>query len=147
MTALGIGTFSVKDIVLSPIVAWFATGCSFLWFRTNLGSKFWQESWEIEVGILAKDLGIKSFERSTSEVVDQVSKSLNSSKANSNSSPLRRWIDRETIKKPSVTYHMIILSLFSTLIWATVATVFSWRLLEKICNGQHWCFICTFVAG
>lgn len=76
MTALGIGTFSVKDPIFSPAIALFATACSYFWFRTNLGSKFWQESWEVEVTELSNELGVRSFNKPTRQVREQVRISL-----------------------------------------------------------------------
>jgi hypothetical protein len=121
MTALGIGTFSVKDPLFSPVIALFATACSYFWFRTNLGSKFWQESWEVEVTELSKELAVRSFERPLGEVRDQVRRSLARGQANEKRSFVRRWIDRLTVKKYSVTYNMILLSLVSTILWSLVA--------------------------
>jgi hypothetical protein len=123
MTALGIGAFSVKDPVFSPAIALFATACSYYWFRTNLGSKFWQESWEVEVTELSKELGVRSFERPLREVRAQVRRSLKSGQANERRSRVRKWIDRMTLKKYSVTYNMILLSLVSTILWFLVTVV------------------------
>ena len=130
ITALGIGTFSIKDSVFAALAAFFAAISSFLWFRTNLGSRFWQESWEAEVEILAKEEKIRSFERPASEIRDQVAKSLS---ASGNRSFVRRWIDRQIVKKPSVTSQMIYLSLTSTAVWLTVAGILIWRLFYKLC--------------
>lgn len=129
MSALGIGAFTIKDPYLSPVISVFATACSYLWFKTNLGSKFWQESWEVEVTRLAHEFGVRSFVRPTSDVVDQVKHSLSSSRAGERHSPFRRWIDRLVAQKPSVTYHMIILSLVSLVVWCCVTIVFTARLL------------------
>ena len=114
ITGLGIGTFSIKDSVFAAMASVFAAISSFLWFRTNLGSRFWQESWEAEVVILAKEEKIRSFERPASEIRDQVMKSL---EAGGKRSSLRTWIDKQIITKPSVTSQMIYLSLTSTVIW------------------------------
>lgn len=131
MTALGIGAFTIKDEMLSPVVALFAICCSYFWFRTNLGSKFWQESWEVEVIALAKELHIRSFERPIPEVIDQVNRSFYDGQDLEKRSALRRWVDRQTVRKHSVTYNMILLSLVSTAIWTIVFIVFSVRLFVK----------------
>lgn len=133
MTALGIATFSVKDAVFSPIIALFATACSYFWFRTNLGSKFWQESWEVEVSTLSKELKIRSFERSLPDVKLQVQKSFSDGQSIERRSFLRRWVDRQTVRKYSVTYNMILLSLISTIIWALVFIIFAVRLGRSCC--------------
>lgn len=123
MTALGIGTFSVKDPLFSPIIALFSTACSYFWFRTNLGSKFWQESWEVEVSELSKELGVRSFERPIGEVRAQVAASLSKGQKSEKRSFLRVWIDGLTVKKYSVTYYMILLSFLSTIVWLIVAII------------------------
>ena len=130
ITALGIGTFSIKDFVFATLAAIFAAISSYLWFRTNLGSRFWQESWEAEVEMLAKEEKIRSFERPSLEIRAQVIRSLS---AGGKRSFLRRWIDRQIVKKPSVTSQMIYLSLTSTTIWLSVAAILVWRLLQKLC--------------
>jgi hypothetical protein len=137
MTALGIGAFSVKDVWLSPLIAVFATAASFFWFRTNLGSKFWQESWEVEVTQLSKEQVVRSFEKGIADVTAQVSDSLGIGKSGDDRSWLRRWVDRQTARKPSVTYNMILLSLLSTVVWAVVTAAFSWRLAEHVCGSQR----------
>lgn len=134
MTALGIGTFGVKDVWFSPLIAAFATAASFFWFRTNLGSKFWQESWEVEVTELSKEHGVRSFERGMGDVIDQVSVSLGVGKSSDQRSRLRRWVDKQTVRKPSVTYNMILLSLISTMVWALVTIAFTSRLADHICD-------------
>jgi hypothetical protein len=127
MTALGIGTFSIKSVSFSPLVAMFAVICSALWFKTNLGSKFWQEFWEAEVAMLAKGARVKAFEKTTSEAIDQVRVSLSAGSQPADSSILRRWVYDQVIRKPSVTYHMILLSLSATIVWAIVFIALLWR--------------------
>ena len=129
ITALGIGTFSINDAVFATLAAIFAAISSYFWFQTNLGSRFWQESWEAEVGILAKEEKIRSFERPVVEIREQVVRSLS---AGGERSFLRRWIDRQIVKKPSVTSQMIYLSLTSTTIWILVAAILVLRLLHKL---------------
>lgn len=143
MTALGIGAFTVKDLYLSPVIAFFAFICSVLWFKVAVGSKFWQESWEVEVSDLAKELGVRSFEKSTDEVILQVSKSLDVSHSKETKSALRRWVNKKTISKYSVTYHMIILSLCSILVWMIVFTVFFVRLFLHLCDASGGCLRCV----
>lgn len=134
MTALGVAAFSVRDILFSPLVSTFATACSYFWFRTNLGSKFWQESWEVEVTLLAKEQGIRSFEKTIVEVVAQVDESLNNGRVSEKRSFLRKWIDRLTARKYSVTYNMILLSLWAVFLWFLVTLVFFVRLIEHYCS-------------
>jgi hypothetical protein len=143
MTALGVATFSIKDVVFSPLIAALSTAASYFWFRTNLGSKFWQESWEFEVVALAKEQKIRSFERTTLEVIDQVKNSLSVEENENKKSYLRKFIDRMIIKKYSVTYNMILLSMISTFLWSVVTVVFVVRLVDHYCSFQNGCLRCT----
>jgi hypothetical protein len=143
MTALGVATFSVRDLLFSPLVSMFATAASYFWFRTNAGSKFWQESWEVEVVSLAKEQGIRSFERPTDEVIDQVKRSLAGDGQRDSRSLLRRWVDTRIMQKYSVTYNMILLSMFATLVWGVVTTVFLTRLIDHYCDLEGWCPVCA----
>tara|TARA_R110000850_G_scaffold792_2_gene4616 strand:+ start:1706 stop:2248 length:543 start_codon:yes stop_codon:yes gene_type:complete len=122
ITALGIGAIAVDANLLALLITVFGTIASFLWFRTNLGSRFWQESWEVEVNELAGQLGVRSFERPMRDIREQVRSSLKGSKKQSF---LRRWVDRQIVKKPSVSYHMIILSIISTIVWLFAFLFFS----------------------
>lgn len=131
MTALGIGVFTISDQALALLISMFAAVTSWYWYQTNLGSKFWQESWEVEVVALAKSLNIASFERPTADIIEQVRKSLsdarphdpNLSAQHKTGNAVRRWIDRQIVKKPSVSHYMILLSLTSVLLW-TVVSIF-----------------------
>jgi hypothetical protein len=143
MTALGIGTFTIKDIYLSPIIAAFAVFCSIFWFKVAVGSKFWQESWEVEVSELSDEYGVRSFKKSTDEVIAQVSKSLGSSHSGEKKSPLRRWVNKSTIKKHSVTYHMILLALCSVAVWIVVLVAFLLRLALYLCDIVDGCLRCA----
>lgn len=119
MSALGVAAFAIEEPIFSLMVSLLAVIASFLWFRTNQGSKFWQERWEIEVKSLSKEIGIRSFGRSISDIKVQVAQSLYPGgviKVNS----FRTWILKGVLEKPSVTYHMIILSFASTVVWAVV---------------------------
>jgi len=138
MTALGIGAFTVKDRLFAALVAFFAAVCSYLWFKTNLGSKFWQESWEVEVTILAHELGVRSFEKTTKEVTDQVTNALGVGRP-SDASWFKLWINRQIVTKPSVTNHMILLSLLSVLFWAFVALVIGAQGVSDFCHRQGGC--------
>lgn len=128
ITALGIGVFTVKDNWFSILLSILGFTSSFLWFRTNLGSKFWQESWEIEVELLAKEQGIRSFKKKLPIIKDQVMTSLRDGKKNQEKSFYRKWIDGLTLKKYSVTQHMITLSLISTLLWVIIFATFMLRI-------------------
>lgn len=121
ITAIGVAVFSVKQTFLAALLSFFAALSSFYWYRTNLGSKFWQESWEEEVVKLAKKEGIASFERSTVDIVGQVRLSLEGSWTSGGKSVLQRFVDQQVITKPSVSYYMILLSMTSTAVWIVVS--------------------------
>ncbi|MBD3760869.1 hypothetical protein [Rhizorhabdus sp.] len=142
MTALGIGTFSVKSLFFSPIMATFAALCSLFWYRTNLGSKFWQESWEIEVTELAQEFGIRSFIRSTPDAVSQVQRELFKDRIFRRRDFFKKWIYNQIVKKHSVTYNIIILSLVSTAVWSLVGVVFYVKLMDHFANLFGRCVIC-----
>ena len=129
ITALGAGVFTIKDPWFSFIMSIFASVGSFLWFRTNLGSRFWQESWEAEVVLIAEEQGIRSFRRPQVEIVQQVKKSL---AGGAKRWFFRRWIDRQILKKPSVTFNMIVLSLVATVIWSVIAAAKGYPLISDL---------------
>lgn len=123
ITALAVGIFTVKDNLYAFMLCIFATTASWFWYKTNLGSKFWHESWEVEVVTLAKEQGIRSFERTTSEIVDQVRQSLNDAHTAGYRKPVQRWLDAKILGKPSVSHYMILLSLASALLWAIMSGI------------------------
>jgi len=45
-TALAIGFFKIDDKGYALLLALFGLAISLLWYRVNLGSKFWQSRWE-----------------------------------------------------------------------------------------------------
>lgn len=136
MTALGIGVFTIKTDLYALLIAIFATITSWYWYKTNLGSKFWHESWEVEVVALAKELGIRSFERPTKEVIDQVRLSFEASYLSGDKSRARRWIDDQVLKKPSVSHYMILLSLTSMVLWALVSVSYGYNLGQSFLHSS-----------
>lgn len=123
MTALGVGVFAIKDVKYAIIISIFATITSWLWYKTNLGSKFWQESWEVEVVNLSKEQNIRAFKRPTSEVIEQVRQSFEEASSSGQRGVVQKWIDRQILEKPSVSYYMTLLSLISTALWGSVSVV------------------------
>lgn len=131
MTALGIGVFTIKELKYALIISVFATITSWFWYKTNLGSKFWHESWEVEVVNLAKEQNVRSFERPMSDVIEQVRHSLEEAASSGQRGSVQRWLDRQILKKPSVSYYMILLSLTSTTLWGIVSSVQAYDLLQS----------------
>lgn len=140
LTALGAATFTSKDGVLQLILSILSAFCALFWYRTNLGSKFWQESWEVEVNLLAEQIGIESFKRPMGAVTEQVRNSLNPDA--SGKSWFRRYIDNRTISKPSVTQNMIALSLIVFVVWLVIAAILGYRLLSEHCEWHCLYFTC-----
>jgi hypothetical protein len=129
MTALGVGAFTIANTFFALLISIFATISSVFWYRTNLGSKFWQESWEVEVVALAKRHNIESFNRPTDEIVEQVRASLQSGWSPRGKGRFRKYIDNRTLQKFSVTYYMILLSITSALVWSVVSVSYGYQLL------------------
>lgn len=140
LTALGAATFTVDDKVFQLILSMLTTFCAYFWYRTNLGSKFWQESWEVEVNILSEQIGIESFKRSLSKVTDQVRHSLDPTAIHKGG--FRKFIDRQILLKPSVTLNMIALSLMVALVWTVISGILAYRLWDEHCDWHCFYFTC-----
>jgi hypothetical protein len=140
LTALGAATFTVKDEILQLILSILSAFCAWFWYRTNLGSKFWQESWEVEVNLLSEQIGIESFKRRIAAVTDQVRNSLDPSA--SDKGWFRRFIDKQVLSKPSVTFNMIALSLLVVVVWTLIACIFAYRIWARHCDWHCLSFTC-----
>lgn len=116
-TALGVAAFSADDHFLGVMISCFGLLVSWLWFRTNAGSRFWQVFWETEVNRLAPTYQLESFELSSEQARERVRADI----ATRKSGLLRRWIDQAVLAKPSVTMNMLGLSLAAMLFWISVA--------------------------
>jgi hypothetical protein len=149
ITAIGVAVFTVKDTLLATILSGFGSLSSFYWYKTNLGSKFWQESWEVEVMQLAAREQIASFERSSADIQAQVRKSFVSSWQGGTKSSIHRYFDRKIVEKPSVSYYMILLSVASTGVWSLVTAVLFIQLIKgEGIPALHWRdFIIGLVSG
>lgn len=129
ITALGVGVFSANKPFLGFLMSSFATLTCWLWFRTNLGSRFWQIFWEDEVESLASEYHLESFLKTTPNIKEK----MRSKQANEkNRGMLRNWIDAQVLSKPSVTYHMILLSFAALIFWAFVTLYFGIQLLHGV---------------
>lgn len=113
ITALGAGVIASRDSLIGLFICFFGVCAAALWFRTNLGSRYWQTFWEAEVERIAPSHQLKSFQLDHDEIDAIVAAATRSAKGK----PLRAWVDKEVLKKPSVTYHMILLSLVALLFW------------------------------
>lgn len=118
ITALGVGAFSAGDPIIGLIISGFSVFVCWLWFQTNLGSRFWQIFWENEVELLAKKYGIESFIKETPEIREELRGKISHSQKRST---FRNWIDAQVLKKPSVTHSMITLSFFAMIFWIVIS--------------------------
>ena len=115
--ALALGFFKVEEGKFSVLLAVFGIFVSIIWFRVNLGSKFWQSRWEQRLKLkeeeIASDLNYYSADWDL--IYKDVKDNLEYS--SKNNGWVRRWIDRETLNKPSVSYNMILLSIIFQIGW------------------------------
>jgi len=121
-TALGVGYFNVKwpD---SLLLALFGSLASLLWFRVNLGSKFWQSRWEQRLAIVERTFepDIKFFAANKETTIADVKNNLEDSK---HADEFRLWLDKLTLEKTSVIFSMTLLSLIFMLGWLVFALLF-----------------------
>ncbi|HHX8512223.1 TPA: hypothetical protein ACVO12_004477 [Vibrio diabolicus] len=119
-SALIIGYFrgiGYKESLYATFLALLGLFVSHLWYRVNLGSKYWQARWEHRLKRVERklDKDLKFF-NTTREITDNdVAESINPS---SDKGWLHRLIESRALKyKPSVSYNMTLLSLTFSLTW------------------------------
>ena len=124
-TALGVGFFKT-ELFESLGLAVFGFFVSLLWFRVNLGSKFWQSRWEQRLAKVEKKVApeLQFFAAEWSLIFADVDSSLQTTK---HKSRFRNWLNKQTLKKHSVSYNMTLLSVFFMIGWAFLASVKLWR--------------------
>lgn len=139
ISAFAIGIYASSDPYTSLLASFSATVSSFFWYRTNLGSKFWQESWEAEVIELAETYNLVSFVRTTSQSKELVREHFGSDMIGFKSGwksggpnitkriklAVRAHINKKVLEKYSVTYYMILLSICSCVIWIGLMIYFA----------------------
>ena len=125
-TALGVGFFKVED-PHSLGIAFFAFLVSLVWFRVCLGSKFWQSRWEQRLAKVEKKVApdLQFFAADWSLVYADVQSSVAGS---GHKGWLRVWLDKQTMKKHSVSYNMTVLSMLFMAGWVflTAVKLFTW---------------------
>lgn len=118
-TAIAVAFFSVDNWEYNLIIAGFGILVSILWFRINLGGKFWQSRWEgrlskIENAIAnEKTMEINLFSVNKETLYNDAKDSLLENKERQNLTPLQKLI----LKKPSVSLMMILLSFLFFGVW------------------------------
>lgn len=139
-SALAYGYIQLRDefLILPFTVIGFAV--CMLWYRVALGSKYWQERWEAKLhrleldyrrqGYFPKDVTL--FSAKWPEIHRDVKTSLESA----NHSIFEQLIDRQILRKPSVTQSMIYLVLMFTVSWALVFLYQFYRMLNHLVFGQ-----------
>lgn len=114
-TALAVGVFEGKHPF---ILAAFGVIVSVLWFCVTLGSKFWQSRWEQRLsmfeGCIAPE--VKFFSADWETIRADVQSSL----LNGGHKGLHKQIDRLVMRKFSVSYIMILLSLIFIVGWVVI---------------------------
>ena len=121
--------FGIKDNLYSIIFSIFGIIASFLWFRVNLGSKFWQSRWEYRLALKEKEINsnLNFFDAAIDIVIGDAKKSLKYNEENK--SIIQKIIEKLILKKPSVSYQMILLSLLFTACWGLLLVI---KFLEII---------------
>jgi len=109
-TALAVGFFKVGN-VYAIAISIFGAFVSLLWFRVNLGSKFWQSRWEERLRIQEKQVApnLNFFTADDDLLRSDVENHIN--RRSSRPDWFKRWIDRQTLRRLSVSYNMTLLSL------------------------------------
>lgn len=126
-SGLAVGFFNLKETTFAPVLAGLGILVSMLWFFVTLGSKFWQVHWEsklreLEKGYLSSgilDRNLELFSQDSTTVKAEVKASL----AREEHGLLARWIDRQVVKKPSVTLAMTSLALIFVCAWSAIFLV------------------------
>ena len=120
-TAAAAGFFSLRpeNGRYAILLAIFGLAASLLWFRVNLGGKYWQVRWEAAAGDLESNLPVNRglFSASSGEIRQLVAAAI----AKNGHTGFRGCIDNLILAKPSVSFAMILLSLLFALLWAFLA--------------------------
>jgi hypothetical protein len=126
-SALALGFFNLKEQgVYGLVLAIFGIVVSCLWFRANLGSKFWQSRWEQRLIIIERqiDKELKFFSADWDTIKQEVEQRL---RDNPRRGLFKRWLERRVLRRPSVSEQMILLSGCFFIGWMLLALVWCWR--------------------
>lgn len=129
-TALAIGAYSVSKVFISILICGFGVFVSALWFRTNIGAKFWQQFWEEEVTRLATGMDLSAM----AESEESIRKRALSWTVDAASPWHKKYVQKRMITlKPEVSHNMILLSLISTWVWAGLIVIQVAWVMYKFC--------------
>ena len=114
-SAIAIGFFTLLPSPFAFVLAVLGCVVSFLWYLTNLGSKYWQSRWEEAAARLERECfpDVNLFSATPAFIAGEVEKSLSTN----GHAGFQRWIDSQIRKKPSVSYQMIRLSALFFVFW------------------------------
>jgi hypothetical protein len=117
-TAIAVGFFSVEKLPYQIALSLFGAFISILWFRVNLGSKYWQSRWEHRASILEQKLGadIDLFSASKEVTDSDVKESLLNHKKIKQLTIYDCWV----MSKPSVSKIMSWLSATFIILWTSI---------------------------
>jgi hypothetical protein len=126
-TGIAIAFFSLRDGKYAWPLALFAIGVSVLWFRVNLGSKYWQNRWEHRASLTEENLrkGLNLFSASLETTDDDVRQSFEFRERGK----IRRAYEWLVLSRPSVSLSMTGL---------TVAFAVMWFVLFVLSVSGHW---------
>jgi hypothetical protein len=128
-SALALGFFNLQNREYAIFLAAFGFFVSCLWFRVNLGSKFWQLRWEQRLSEIENKINpdLDFFAVDLDTVRTDVENSI---KNDEHKGWFRRCLDRQVLKKHSVSYNMTLLSISFMVAWAILAILFILRVLR-----------------
>lgn len=119
-SALAVGFFSLKSTKFMYLLAALGFLSSFLWYLVMLGSKYWQSRWEHKLQLvesaIAPELKLFAADRSTLDKDVEESLKFNDHKG------FQQWLDKQILKKPSVSYCMTMLAFIFMIGWLIVAS-------------------------
>jgi hypothetical protein len=115
-SAIALGFVNVSKLFMAITLAFIGLCCSLLWFWVCLGSKFWQSRWEQRLGDFEREHMPKLafFSASQERMEEDARKGLTFHR---NMSWSQRAVYTLALKRPSVTYAMIRLSLVFLVGW------------------------------
>ena len=117
-TAIAIGTFSRVHPEFQLPFAMFGIVTSCLWFRVNLGSKYWQVRWEHKVAELEKIITKEILFSADRDTTDKAVENFLSHNKHQDSLP--SIYENLILSKASVSRNMIYLSVAFVIFWAVV---------------------------
>lgn len=122
-SALAIGFFRLADDKYSILLAFLGMFVSFLWYRVNLGSKYWQARWEHCLNKKENEIaeGLGYFSANSTLIQADVIESF--SHGADKKGWFQKWLEKQVLKKPSVSYNMTLLSLVFVCVWALLVLI------------------------